>query len=156
MKKRQLSRRERDMMEEAITRVCKAMGIPEKDPELRQVAWAALLDVYRDDPAGFTGGRIRGWRRAYRLAWDALEAERKDRWRSLYQLSLDKPLGNDTENTLLQLLHSPSGGFENSVCLYEYLQRQHPDVRRVAMGMMEGETLEQLRGCYRWSWDHTY
>lgn len=89
MKKRQLSRRERDMMEEAITRVCKAMGIPEKDPELRQVAWAALLDVYRDDPAGFTGGRMRGWRRAYRLAWDALEAERKDRWRSLYQLSLD-------------------------------------------------------------------
>ena len=74
----------------------------------------------------------------------------------LYQLSLDKPLGNDTENTLLQLLHSPSGGFENSVCLYEYLQRQHPDVRRVAMGMMEGETLEQLRGCYRWSWAHTY
>lgn len=68
MKKRQLSRRERDMMEEAITRVCKAMGIPEKDPELRQVAWAALLDVYRDDPAGFTGGRMRGWRRAYRLA----------------------------------------------------------------------------------------
>ena len=65
-------------------------------------------------------------------------------------------LGNDTENTLLQLLHSPSGGFENSVCLYEYLQRQHPDVRRVAMGMMEGETLEQLHGCYRWSWDHTY
>ena len=56
---------------------------------------------------------------------------------------------------MLQLLHSPSGGFENSVCLYEYLQRQHPDVRRVAMGMMEGETLEQLRGCYRWSWDHT-
>ena len=156
MKKRQLSRRERDMMEEAITRVCKAMGIPEKDPELRQVAWAALLDVYRDDPAGFTGGRMRGWRRAYRLAWDALEAEKKDRWRSLYQLSLDKPLGNDTENILLQLLHSPSGGFENSVCLYEYLQRQHPDVRRVAMGMMEGETLEQLRGCYRWSWDHTY
>lgn len=83
MKKRQLSRRERDMMEEAITRVCKAMGLPEKDPELRQVAWAALLDVYRDDPAGFTGGRMRGWRRAYRLAWDALEAERKDRWRSL-------------------------------------------------------------------------
>ena len=117
MKKRQLSRRERDMMEEAITRVCKAMGIPEKDPELRQVAWAALLDVYRDDPAGFTGGRMRGWRRAYRLAWDALEAEKKDRLRSLYQLSLDKPLGNDTENTLLQLLHSPSGGFENSVCL---------------------------------------
>lgn len=77
MKKRQLSRRERDMMEEAITRVCKAMGIPEKDPELRQVAWAALLDVYRDDPAGFTGGRMRGWRRAYRLAWDALEAEKK-------------------------------------------------------------------------------
>ena len=62
MKKRQLSRRERDMMEEAITRVCKAMGIPEKDPELRQVAWAALLDVYRDDPAGFTGGRMWGWR----------------------------------------------------------------------------------------------
>lgn len=57
---------------------------------------------------------------------------------------------------MLQLLHSPSGGFENSVCLYEYLQRQHPDVRRVAMGMMEGETLEQLRSCYRWSWDHTY
>ena len=82
MKKRQLSRRERDMMEEAITRVCKAMGIPEKDSELRQVAWAALLDVYRDDPAGFTGGRMRGWRRAYRLAWDALDAERKDRWRS--------------------------------------------------------------------------
>lgn len=77
MKKRQLSRRERDMMEEAITRVCKAMGIPEKDPELRQVAWAALLDVYRDDPAGFTGGRMRGWRRAYRLAWDALEAEKR-------------------------------------------------------------------------------
>lgn len=101
-------------------------GHPGKDPELRQVAWAALLDVYRDDPAEFTGGRMRGWRRAYRLAWDALEAERKDRWRSLYQLSLDKPLGNDTENTLLQLLHSPSGGFENSVCLYSICSASTP------------------------------
>ena len=153
MRKRNLSRRERDMIESAITRMCRALGVSQRDEELRQIAWVEILSVYQDDPRGFQGGS--GWRRACGLAGDAILREVRCRQRQIYgQRSLDEPVRGDTEATLLQLLHAPSGNFENSVCLWDYLSRLHPDVQRTARGMMEGETLSQLRGCYGWSQDY--
>lgn len=157
MRKRDLSRREREIIQETIRRVCRAMEIREDDPDLFQAAWTAILSVYREDPQGFAGSHSRGWRRAYRLAWDAISQEQKARWPLLFQTrSLDKPLCRDTKTTLLQLLHSPCGSFENSVGFHDFLERLPPDLQRAARGLMEGDTLAQLRGCYHWDWDHTY
>lgn len=60
MRKQGLSRRERNMVEEAVTQVCWAMGVSPRDGELRQTAWAEILSVYREDPAGFRGSGMRG------------------------------------------------------------------------------------------------
>ena len=157
MRKRDLSQRERQTVEDAITRMCRALGVSETDGDLRQAAWAEILSVYRDDPKGFQGNSMRGWRRAYDLAGDAILKEVRVCQRQFYgQVPLDGSAWKDSETTLLQLLHSPSGSFENGVFLRDYLSRQHPDVQRAARGLMEGETLGQLRGCYRWSWHHAY
>ena len=45
MRKQGLSRRERNMVEEAVTQVCWAMGVSPRDGELRQTAWAEILSV---------------------------------------------------------------------------------------------------------------
>lgn len=157
MRKRSLSRRERDMVEEAVTRVCLALGADEKDEDIRQAAWAEILAVYREDPVGFWGGALRGWWRAYDLAGDAILAELRARQHQVYgQISLDKPVRGDTEATLLQLLHSPAGSFEGGVCLWDYLSRQPPDVRRTAQALLEGETLGQLRDDRQWTWEYAY
>lgn len=157
MRKQGLSRRERNMVEEAVTQVCWAMGVSPRDGELRQTAWAEILSVYREDPAGFRGSGMRGWRLACDLAGEAVWKEEQYRQRRKYgELSLDQPVKGDTETTLLQLLHSPAGSCENSVCLWDYLSRQHPDVQRTAQGLLEGETLDQVRDCCRWTRDHAY
>ena len=157
MKRRDLSRRERGMVEEAITRVCRAIPVDERDPDFRQRGWEAILSVYRSDPGGFSPGEPRGWHRAYRLAWDAILRERDAVWRLLYQeRSLDAPLSPGGETPLGRLLHLPHGGFEGSVCFSDFLDRLPRDLRRMAFGMMEGDTLAELRGCYHWSWDHAY
>lgn len=157
MRKQGLSRRERNMVEEAVTQVCWAMGVNPRDGELRQTAWAEILSVYREDPAGFRGSGMRGWRLACDLAGEAVWKEEQYRQRRKYgELSLDQPVKGDTETTLLQLLHSPAGSCENSVCLWDYLSRQHPDVQRTAQGLLEGETLDQVRDCCRWTRDHAY
>ena len=157
MRKQGLSRRERNMVEEAVTQVCWAMGVNPRDGELRQTAWAEILSVYREDPAGFRGSGMRGWRLACDLAGEAVWKEEQYRQRRKYgELSLDQPVKGDTETTLLQLLHSPAGSCENSVCLWDYLSRQHADVQRTAQGLLEGETLDQVRDCCRWTRDHAY
>ncbi len=157
MRKQGLSRRERNMVEEAVTQVCWAMGVSPRDGELRQTAWAEILSVYREDPTGFRGSGMRGWRLACDLAGEAVWKEEQYRQRRKYgELSLDQPVKGDTETTLLQLLHSPAGSCENSVCLWDYLSRQHPDVQRTAQGLLEGETLDQVRDCCRWTRDHAY
>ena len=126
------------MVEEAVTQVCWAMGVSPRDGELRQTAWAEILSVYREDPAGFRGSGMRGWRLACDLAGEAVWKEEQYRQRrKCGELSLDQPVKGDTETTLLQLLHSPAGSCENSVCLWDYLSRQHPDVQRTAQGLLE-------------------
>ena len=45
MKKRQLSRREQEMVEKAVTWVCRDQGAGQEDEDTRQVAWAEILSV---------------------------------------------------------------------------------------------------------------
>ena len=152
MKKRQLSRREQEMVEKAVTWVCRDQGAGQEDEDTRQAAWAEILSVWREDPGSFQGSAGRGWERAYRLAGQAVREELGHRQRQRYgEVSLDAPVRGDTETTLLQLLHSPTGSCEGSVCLWDYLSRQHPDVQRAARAMLEGETPGQLRTSCQWS-----
>ena len=80
MRKRDLSRRERQVIEDAIDKVCRTMRVSPDDPEYRQSAWEAILSVYQDDRAGFFSPSRRAWRRAYTLAWEAIDREQQWRW----------------------------------------------------------------------------
>ncbi len=93
MRKQGLSRRERNMVEEAVTQVCWAMGVNPRDGELRQTAWAEILSVYREDPAGFRGSGMRGWRLACDLAGEAVWKEEQYRQRRKYGGALAGPAG---------------------------------------------------------------
>lgn len=156
MKARELSRREQGLIEDAVHRICRSVCGGKEDPDLRQSVWAAILGVYRDDPAAFRGGSTLGWQRAYAQVEEVIRAWHQAASRAAYQLrSLDQPLSRDTEATLLQLLHSPGGSFENSVCLREYLGRLPPDVQRMAQGLMDGDSPARLQRRYRWSGEQT-
>ena len=157
MKRRPLSQREQRMVEDAITQICRAVGVSETNEEMRQIAWVEILSVYRDDPEGFQGSSMRGWRRATDQAGGAILKEVRYCQQQIYgHVSLDKPVWEDSETTLLQLLHSPSKEFENGVCLRDYLSRQPLDVQRTAQALIEGNALHQLKRSYQWPWHHTY
>lgn len=58
--RRSLSRREREIIDGFITDICREMGLPAKDADLRTCAWEAFLSVYRDAPGSFSGDGLRG------------------------------------------------------------------------------------------------
>ena len=123
---RALSSRECENIETAISRICLAMGRSEKDSDLRQAAWTAILSAYRKAPEGFLGCHTWGWQQAYRLAGEAIADELRFRWQRLYRnRSLDQPLPGNPDGTLHQLLPSSSGP-EDRVCFYDYLTRCTP------------------------------
>lgn len=75
---RSLSLREQRLIDGFIGDICGALRIPAEHGDLYQCAWAAFLSVYRDDPAGFSGTGLHGWRRAYLIIWDALVQAQRD------------------------------------------------------------------------------
>ena len=151
---RALSSRECGNIETAVSRICLAMGRSEKDSDLRQAAWTAILSGYRKNPEGFLGCHTWGWQQAYRLAGEAIADELRFRRQHSYRnRSLDQPLPGNPDGTLHQLLPS-SSGLEDRVCFYDYLTRLHPDVQHLAYGILNGETLEEVQGHSLWSHGH--
>ena len=156
MKGRTLSRREHELFQQAVEQLCQTMGVSANDPDMSQAAWAALLTAYRRDPQNFVGLHAPGWTRGYQLAQEEILVERRARGRFFYQnIPLDAPLQNDTEDTLLKLLHSLGNGFENHICLRDFVDRLEPPLRRAARGMMAGETVGQICARQRWSRPYT-
>ena len=64
---------------------------------------------------------------------------------------LNQPIGNETPVLRIELLQAPHGDFQNGVCLRDYLQRMNRDACRMAYGMIDGETIEEIQAYYRWS-----
>lgn len=157
-KKRDFSPRERRLIDGLIENICRSLGLPQRNKELYQCAWAAFLSVYRDDPFTFSGDGIAGWRRAYLIMREALLREKRDCDFWLYgQESLDIPVSQEVPVPRLELLSAPHGDFQNSVCLHDFLWRMKSrDVRLMAYDLMAGDTSDEIRVCRRWSKDHTY
>lgn len=151
---RALSPREYGNIETAVSRICLAMGRSEKEPDLRQAAWTAILSAYRNDPEGFIGCHTRGWQQAYRLAGEAITDELRFCRQHVYvTASLEQPLPGNPDGTLQQLRPS-SINLEDSVCFYDYLTRLHPDVQHLAYGILNGETLKEVQDHSLWSHGH--
>lgn len=150
--RRSLSRREREIIDGFITDICREMGLPGKDADLRTCAWEAFLSVYRDAPGSFSGDGLRGWRRAYSILWQELKKEKQKMyfWQQ-GRLSLDQPVSEEVQQPLVELLRAPHGDFQNGVCLYDYLWRMDPDESRMAFQLMRGDSLEEIQTFYHWS-----
>lgn len=153
---RSLSPREQALIEQFITDICRAMGLPQQDADLRACAWEAFLSVYRDAPNAFSAGGKGGWRRAYSILWQALKQEKQQMyfWER-GRVSLDQPVSEEVQQPLLELLHAPNGDFLNGVCLYDYLWRMEKDMGRMAFQLMRGESLEEIRAFSHWSAAYT-
>ena len=72
------------------------------------------------------------------------------------QVSLDLPVSDKVPMPHAELLQSPHGDFQNSVCFFDYLERMGPDVSKMAHSLIHGCSMEEIRGYYRWSRPHTY
>ena len=156
-RKREFSPRERRMIDGFIRDICRHLQLPGDDPDLNQCGWEAFLSVYRDAPELFSHHTFLGWRRAYFIIWDGLSRERDYLYFSRYKVdSLDQPVSREVPVSRVELLQSPHGDFQNSVCFHDYLGRLELDVRKMAYGLIGGDTMEEIGACYRWGRAHTY
>lgn len=154
-RERDLSLREQRLIDGFIREICCALRIPTGNRDLYQCAWAAFLSVYRDDPAGFSGSGLRGWKRAYLIIWDALvQARREGGFWNYGQTSLDQPVSSEIPNPRIELLQAPHGDFQNSVGFHDYLRRMERDARRMAYCLIDGGTVEEVRAYYHWTCDY--
>lgn len=152
---RSLSRRERERVDGFIADICRELSVRDPGGDLHQCAWAAFLSVYRMDPLGFCSG-LGSWKRAYLAIWDALEQARRESMAAAFrQTSLDQPVDGQDRSSRLELLPLAHGDFQNGVCLRDYLQRMDRDVCRMAYGLMNGESLDEMRVYYHWSRDYS-
>ena len=156
-RRRDFSLRERQLIDGFIEEICLALHLLPNDEDLHQCGWAAFLSVYRDAPHLFSSNSLEGWRRAYHIIWDALTQERRQIQAALYRsVSLDLPVSRDVPVSRAQLLQAPHGDFQNSVCFYDYLERMGQDVNKMALSLIQGCSIEEISGYYRWSKPHTY
>ena len=156
-RKREFSVRERQKIDGFIRDICRSLRLPEGDPELNQCGWAAFLSVYRDAPSLFSHHTFLGWKRAYCIIWDELVKERDYIYNARYKLdSLDQPVSGEVPVSRAELLQTPHGDFQNSVCFHDYLGRLDQDVRRMAYGLIDGGTMEEIGAYYHWQPARTY
>lgn len=156
-RKRGFSARECRIIDGFIRDICFKLRLPANDPDLNQCGWVAFLSVYRDAPELFSYHTFLGWKRAYLIIWDSLVKEREYMYMSRYKLdSLDQPVSQEIPLSRGELLQSPHGDFQDNVCFHDYLGRLEQDVRNMAYGLINGGTIEEIGGSYRWDWGHTY
>ena len=155
-RRRDFSPRERQLIDRFIEEICQALHLPPNDEDLHQCGWEAFLSVYLKMPELFSSNSAEAWRRAYQAIWGALEKERKRIQRSIYQsFSLEQPISKEVPVPRAQLLQTPHGDFQNSVCFYDYLDRMGQDVSRMAYSLIRGCSVEEISGYYRWSKPYT-
>ena len=155
--RKDFSPREIRLIDGFIASICRALHLPDEDNELRQCGWSAFLSVYRDCPAAFSRATLPGWQRAFSIIWQALEQVWKSMglWR-FGQSSLDQSINWEDPMPRLELLQSPHGNFQDSVCFHDYVRSMTHDMRCMAYGLMDGSSIAEIETYYQWDHAHTY
>ena len=149
----QLSPRELELVRVLTDQLCRAMGLPVGDEDLRQCVWEMILSAYYER---WRERRFWDWEQVIPEIYSALKREKQDRWAEQYgKTSLDEPLSWETAVTRGEWLAAPHGDFQNSVCFHDHLHRQGPDVCRMAYGLIGGDTVHEVRARCHWSRAHT-
>lgn len=140
---RRLSRQECFWVKEVIRQLCDRHNVSDRDEDYRSVAWAAFFTAFR---------RFRPisspdfWPYAYEQISIALMAEKSARHDRVYRLlSLQAPVAPDSEETLLDRLPARQGDFTNSVSFWDFLNRLPRDPARLAVRLVNRDTLEEAR-----------
>lgn len=160
MKRRDLSKRDRERVEYLIQDVCRMTGLNPKESDFMNIGWEAFLDVYRCQPESFYGAGGKGWYAAAKVMFEKMAREKAALDFAWFgTCSLDMPVSDEVPVSRLDMLPSKNGDFQNGVCLMDYvngLYSQSADAGFLARRFMEGDTLEEIRLINHWSPHRTY
>lgn len=141
---RRLSRQEFLWVREAISQLCAAHRVSDRDEDYCAAAWAAFFAAYR---------RFRPisspdfWPYAYGQIDAALRTEKELRYERVYRLlSLDAPVADDSGETFLDRLPARQGDFTNGVFFFDFLHRLPREQASVAVRMaVDRDDMEEAR-----------
>lgn len=159
-----LSSREERMVEAFIDDICHQLSLDIRNPRdaryYRNIGWVGFLEVYRNQPDSFRGHGRLGWGSAALAIHEKLLTEKRAQEFSLYHtVSLEAPISAETETPRIELLGSPRGDHQNSVCFQDYLERltlEDSDAGFLARCLINKDTLDEVRLVYQWSSPRVY
>jgi len=144
--------------------ICGRLGLDTRDAGsaryYRNLGWEGFLEVYQAQPESFRGSGRRGWSSAALVIHEKLRSEKRERDFARYgQLSLDAPVSEENQTSLMELLVFRRGDCQNSVCFWDYLERlgeRDWDAAFLAYRLMERETMEEIGDVYQWPPERLY
>lgn len=140
---RHLSSLECLWVEEAIRQLCDFHSVSDRDEDYCSAAWVAFLTAFcQFQPISSPDF----WPYAYEQIGSALLTEKRARHQRLYGLlSLDAPLAPGCRETFLERLPTRQGDFANRVCFWDFLSRLPQDLFRLAVRLVNRDSLEEAR-----------
>ena len=149
-KTRRFSHREEKLVDGMIQSIRRNISLAESyDDEARDIGWSAFLSVYGKYPAWFLWTGAGGWARAYLEIQKELLAFKAWINSSYYTVSLDQPLGGESETPRIDLLPTCHGDFAMHVCLQDYLARLPEDEQWLARTLTDGYSVEEIPVIFR-------
>ena len=142
---RKLSQREIALVDRLIKLVFDSLSIPFQRGSLYQTAWVSFLTLYRNcaAPSCFD------WVAAFFVIQKRVKQQRS--WnRSAKTVSFNQPVNPNIPLPRIQLLSDPRSNFQERLCFYDYLGRMETDLRRLAYGLIRGDTPGELQTRYHW------
>lgn len=148
-RKRQLSQQEALWVSEYIESACGQAALDPQDEEYRSAGWASFMTHYRSCDCLWAPDF---WSDVQEHIAEAIWQEKQKRTARLYQeLSLNRLLLPESNESFLDLLPARSGDFTNGVAFFDYIGHLPQTLRCLARYILEGYTLEEARSHLGWS-----
>lgn len=136
-------------MEQCITEICSQENLSPGDSFYRSAGWEAFLWGYQNCSQPWAPDF---WPESFDRIAEAVRYEKLARTSLLYrELSLDRTLTPETQETFLDHLPGGSGDFTNAVAFADFLDRLSQELRRLSSSILSGYTLEETRSHLNWS-----
>lgn len=148
-RKRRLSGQETQWVEQCITEICSQEDLSPGDSLYRSAGWEAFLWGYQNCSQPWAPNF---WPESFDRITEAVRYEKRVRTSLLYrELSLDRTLIPEAQETFLDRLPGGSGDFTNAVAFSDFLDRLPQELCRLSRSILSGYTLEETRSRLHWT-----
>lgn len=148
-RKRKLACQEAQWVNEYITKACLQEGVNPMDETYRSSGWASFMEWYQCSARLWDPGF---WPKAYEQVAETISSDKKDRTARLYrELSLDRPISQESTETFLDRLPAKNGDFTNGVAFFDFIGHLPGGLRQLSGCILNGYTLEEARSHLNWN-----